>query len=89
MLSKKKRTDYLTYIEETPIHWDKLDKLAKVASREAVKESKSQNVAITYLENEKIIREYPNGRKEVIGEVAEPEMPTYILQNGGVSLSEE
>jgi len=35
----------------------------------AIKDAKDRGLPITYVENEDIIKEYPNGRKEVLGKI--------------------
>jgi len=35
----------------------------------AVKEAKDKGLPITYVENEKIIKEYADGRKEILGQI--------------------
>lgn len=72
---KKKRTEYLSYIEDTVKHRPKLIKLAQEASRKAIKEAKAHDVAITYFDGKSIIREQPDGSKEVIDRVEEPHTP--------------
>ena len=64
--NNKKKSDYLTYIEETRKHHKKLKKTAADATRKARKIAFSHNNYITYLENNQIIKEYPDGRKRVI-----------------------
>ncbi|GEM_PF-1971472 len=75
MSTKKKKTDYLTYIEDTPKHRPRLIKLAEAASRKAIKEAKANDVAITYFDGESIICEQPDGSKEVIDKVGESHTP--------------
>jgi len=77
---RKKRTEYLSYIEDTPKHHHKLEKLAQEASRKAIEEAKANNIAITYFDGESIICEQPDGSKEVVGKVEEPHTP-YVSKN--------
>ena len=71
-MGKKKKTDYLSYIEETKKHYGKLEKLASDATKKAIQDAKAKDLYITYQEGKKVVREYSDGRKEVIGEVEEP-----------------
>ena len=43
-----------------------LEEIAKQASANAIKESKALNLSIVYMEDKKIIKEYPNGEKEIM-----------------------
>ena len=63
---RKSRTSYLSYIEETPKHFDMLQRVAKAATIAAIKRAKKKNLSITYLEDNWIIRESADGRKERI-----------------------
>lgn len=68
----KSRTNYLTYIEETPKHRGKLVKAAQVATSKAIREAKSKNLSITYAEGENIIREDAEGNRNIIGSIEQP-----------------
>jgi hypothetical protein len=68
----KSKTEYLSYIEETPKHRGKLVKAAKAATSKAIREAKSRELDITYTENGNIIREDASGNKEVIGKIDKP-----------------
>jgi hypothetical protein len=59
----RSRTSYLSYIEETPKHFDKLQRVAKSATFAAIKRAKNSNLSITYLEDGWIVRERANGEK--------------------------
>lgn len=65
-MSRSKKT-YLSYIEETPKHYPLLKKVVAKGVRESVAASKDQGLYITYREGDRILREYPDGKKEVIG----------------------
>jgi len=85
--AKKKRTEYLSYIEETEKHTPKLIQVARKATRNAVKESRSLGVPITYLEGNSVIREESGGTKKVIEIIADEQI---ILNKGErVYLSQE
>lgn len=62
----KKRTEYLSYIEETKKHHQKLNNVARVAAKEAIQKARNKSVPITYLIGEEIIKESSEGM-EVIG----------------------
>ena len=76
--ARKKRTEYLSYIEETRKHLTTLQKVASQATRKAIRLAKSKNLFITYQEGNNIIREYKNGGKEVIGIITEPPIDVEI-----------
>ncbi len=64
-MSKPRKT-YLSYIEETPKHYSILKRVAADGVRRSVANSKEKGLYITYREGDAIVREYPDGRKEVI-----------------------
>lgn len=59
-MQKKKSTR--NPLEDTAI----LTRLAQEASRKAIKEAFQAGVAIHYIAEGKIVREYPDGKKEII-----------------------
>lgn len=65
-MEKTNKTQYLTYIEETPKHHDLLKKIVKRSGESARKKSKSYNVSITYLEGQKIIKQDSEGNKIIL-----------------------
>ena len=75
---RKKRTAYLSYIEETRKHLTALQKVAAEATRKAIRLAKSKNLFITYKDGDKIVREYKNGDKEIIGVITEPSISVEI-----------
>ncbi|GKW19625.1 hypothetical protein PEC302107_13540 [Pectobacterium araliae] len=58
----KKKKSKKNPLEDTAI----LTRLARKASREAVKEAFKAGIAIHYISDGKLIREYPDGKKEYI-----------------------
>ena len=72
MSQRKKKTDYLSYIEDTKKHYPKLEKIASDATRRAIGAAKAQDLFITYQEGEQIVREHRDGTREVIGQVTKP-----------------
>lgn len=60
------KTKHLTYIEETRKWHDKINDIAKEASEDAVAASLEEEVEITYLDGDKIIKESPNGQKKTV-----------------------
>ena len=68
----KKRTAYLSYIEETRKHYTILQKVASKATAKAIRLAKSKNLFITYQLGNSIVREYKNGDKVIIGVITEP-----------------
>lgn len=69
---RKKKSEYLSYIEETSKHIGKLKKVAAKATRDAVTLTQSRDLPITYKKGNIIVREYSNGRKETIGVIQQP-----------------
>lgn len=55
-------------IIETPKH-KVFQRMCCEAGLFAVKEAKDKGLPITYVENEEIIKEYADGRKEVLGKI--------------------
>jgi len=49
-----------------------LNELAAKASKSAIAEDKALRLAITYLLDDKIVREYPDGRIEVVRNLEKP-----------------
>ncbi|MEQ8927242.1 MAG: hypothetical protein RLO81_15585 [Fulvivirga sp.] len=65
----KKRTRYLSYIEETPKHYSKLHKVAKNGVKKSLARAKKSGLYITYLKDGIIVREYPDGQITEVGRV--------------------
>ena len=63
----KKKTEYLTYIEDTRKQHDKIQDVATKASKKALRKARKEAVSVTYLVGEEIIKEEPTGEKEVVG----------------------
>lgn len=59
----RSRTSYLSYIEETPKHFNQLQRVARTATIAAIRRAKKKNLSITYLEDGWIIREDAEGKK--------------------------
>lgn len=78
MSQRKKKTDYLSYIEDTKKHYPKLEKIASDATRKAICAAKAQDLFITYQEGKQIVREHRDGTREVIGQVAEPTLKVEV-----------
>ncbi len=62
---------------------EQLKKIVKNASERAVRENRALGLPNTYLEKGKIIKEYPNGSKEIIG-VQDVTKPIYRLKKGTI-----
>lgn len=60
------RAKRLSYIEETPKHYGKLKSIVKEGVKTSIAKSRDQGLYITYKRGNEIIREYPDGRIEVI-----------------------
>lgn len=69
---RKSRTSYLSYIEETPKHFNKLQRVAKSATLAAIKRAKNRNLTVTYLEDGWIVREAATGKKEKVKRIVSP-----------------
>jgi hypothetical protein len=59
---RKSRTNYLSYIEETPKQLHKLQEVAKAAAKAAIRRAKGKRLAVTYVEDGWIVREEYDGR---------------------------
>lgn len=64
-----KKAKYLSYIEDTPKHHNKLGAIARKATNAAKKEAHAKNLSVTYLKGESIIKEKADGSIEQIGQV--------------------
>jgi len=81
----KKSTKYLSYIEDTPKHHDKIADLAKKASSDAVEEALSENKTITYLKGEKIMQRSVDGKEKEIGSYPNHRRKVVIGSKGTLS----
>lgn len=68
-VSKTQKTKYLTYIEDTPKHHNLLKDIVSKSGRKAVTKSISKDVAITYLEKGRIVKQSSDGRLRVLRKV--------------------
>jgi len=68
-MGKTLKSKYLTYIEDTPKYHYLLKNIAKKSGKDAVTKSISQNIAVTFLEDGKIIRKNSDGRVRVLKRV--------------------
>jgi hypothetical protein len=55
--------------EESKDYYKFLQKLCRITSKRVNQENKALNLPSTYIEGNKIIREFPDGRKEIIGTI--------------------
>ena len=63
-----KRFDEDEQIIGTP-RYEIFQQMCREAGLFAIKEAKDRGLPITYAENDEIIKEYPDGRKEVLGKI--------------------
>lgn len=68
-MAKTSKTKYLTYIEDTPKYHYLINDIAKKSGKEAITASKSNDIAVTFLEGSSIVKENSNGTTRVIKEV--------------------
>lgn len=61
----------MSYIEETSKHIGKINKAASKATKKAREKALNNGTYVTYLEGDKIIKEYPSGRKITLKTIAE------------------
>ena len=73
---KKRKTQYLSYIEETPKQIGKIQNAASSATIKARKKALKNGNYVTYLKGKKILKEYPDGRIETVK----------VIQDSGVSI---
>lgn len=66
---KTSKTKYLTYIEDTPKHHHLIKDIAKKSGKKAISKSKSNDIAVTFLEGSNIVRENSNGTTTIIEKV--------------------
>lgn len=62
----KKKTAYLSYIEDTKKHYSKIEDMAVCAVKNAIKEAKDKKLDITYFDGENIIKESFSGETIII-----------------------
>ena len=67
-MSDNKRFSEDKRIIGTP-RYDSFQRTCSEAGQFAVKEAKDRGLPITYVENENIIKEYADGRKEILGQI--------------------
>lgn len=79
MKAKKSKTEYLSYIEETPKHHGKISSAASIATKNARIRALKNGKYVTYLDGNKIIKEYPNGKKVALK----------VLDNSHVSITKD
>lgn len=58
----KKKTEYLSYLEDTKKYYSKIEGIDSIA----VKNAKDKKLDITYLKGEDIIKESPSGKTTII-----------------------
>ena len=83
-MARKNRVDTLSYIEETPKHHQKLISVARKGVKQSITAAKDAGLYITYAKGSKIVREYPDGRIEIIGIIKEE--PTIVKQGSRIEL---
>jgi len=57
-----------------------LKAIGKEAGRRAIAEAKALGLPVTFVENELIVKEFPDGRREIIGKVP----PSVKVEKGSV-----
>lgn len=65
----RSKTSRLYYIEETPKHRNELRRVARASVRKKLKSAKKSGLFITYARGSEIVREYPDGKIEVVGKL--------------------
>lgn len=86
MKNKKSRTEYLSYIEETKIHLDKLHNVASRATKNARKRALKKGIYVTYLDGNRIVKEYPSGYKTTLKTLQESSIK--VLEDGRFEIPE-
>ncbi|MEP6795466.1 MAG: hypothetical protein ABJB16_14145 [Saprospiraceae bacterium] len=66
---KKRKIDYITYIEDTKKHHKLIGLAAKEGTQKAVRKSRQSEVSITYVDGVNIIKEFPSGRMRILGTI--------------------
>ena len=73
--SEKKQERFLTLVKKkiefkpNTAHTNLLVKAGKLSAERSIRENKALGLPITYLEDGQIIREFADGRKEIIGTI--------------------
>lgn len=86
MKKRKSKTEYLSYIEETPKHSPIIGKAASTATNNARRRALNNGLYVTYLDGNKIVREYPDGRKETMKTIQEQSIT--MSKNGKLQIPE-
>lgn len=68
-MAKTSKAKYLTYIEDTPKYHYLLKNIAKRSGRNAVTDSISKDIAVTFLEGDRVVRKNSNGAVRVLKKV--------------------
>jgi hypothetical protein len=84
MKTKKNRTAYLSYIEETSKHFEMLNNVATNATKDARKSALENGMFVTYLDGNKIMREYPSGHTRTFKTLEESSI--LVSKNGELQI---
>lgn len=68
-MTRTSKSKYLTYIEDTPKYHYLLKNIAKKSGKDAVTKSKAQDIAVTFLEEGRIVRKNADGKVRVLKKV--------------------
>lgn len=85
MTIRKSKTERLNYIEETPKHRSKLRQVAITSVRNKIQSAMDHGLFITYSNGSQIVREYPDGKIEVVGQLNS--QPKKVEQGSKFTLS--
>jgi len=64
-----KKTKYLSYLEEHRKHHSEIEKVAKESVKQAISESHKNEIPVTFMEGEAIVKVGPDGEKSIVGEI--------------------
>ena len=74
-----KKLPLLETVEDSPEYSDILQKIAREAGEEAVREARALKIPITYLnDSRQVVKEFPDGRIEVIEQLRISENPVAL-----------
>lgn len=84
-MARSKKTNQLSYIEETPKHHPRLVNVIAKGVRTRIQSSKDAGLYITYSRGSEIVREYPNGEIRIIGHI--DNAPLLVEEDARATLS--
>jgi CHASE2 domain-containing sensor protein len=80
---KRRKRITLSALEDSKDFSSLVQYVAQMAAKAAIAESKALKIPVTYLQGNKIVKKYPDGKVEVIGKIIN-QKPAVMLRKGSV-----